>query len=161
MNNIKTRVNFLPQILLIALGIFVGLPFFSAEKHFTFGSADEIFATIFLSLSVACIIIGLWKIERFTIKDGKFIKSNFLLLVRRKRELTEIIDIKNKNIDLSPLKYQWILTKKKYNKYRLVTVVFNYSKNQKIDERSMPKEDFYALVKKLDKQRKRNTRKRK
>lgn len=153
----KTRVKILPQSILIMLGALFGIPLLSSEKFFTFTSNDGIFLTSIAGLSLICIITGLWKIEQYTIKDGKFIKSNFMLLFQRKRELVDLIDIKKKNIDISTLKYQFFLTNKRYYRYQLITLVFSTSKNLKIDERFMPREDFKVLLKSLHKQRKKNS----
>ncbi len=142
----KSRIDIAPQSVLIGLGLILGFPFYRIlYSNFSLSTGGTV---IFFLLCIFPILFGLWKIEQISIVDKVLIKTNFMGLVKRKRDLNTLVHVKKKYVDNDvPSNLFKILPTKneKYVKFRILTLRFEAGRKIRINEIFMPREDFSQL----------------
>lgn len=108
------------------------------------------------------ILLGLWKIESFEVKENKLIKRNFSGLFKRTINLESIVRYDKTVIDTNHFNNPFNIVKlfssdKKYLKFRRITIITDKGAKMKFDERTIETEDFNKLYTKIKSKKNKRT----
>lgn len=145
----KIRTDKTIPIIIISYGLIFILPLFI---NLSFKLTP--FSLVWLSLNAFMILLGLWKIETFEVKENKLIKTNFSGLFKRTINLESIVRYDKKIIDTSHFSNPFNIVilfsnSKKYLIFRRITIITDKGYKMKFDERTIETDDFNKLYTKI------------